>query len=104
MGALYGRHGVLDTVKSGGPNHYFVPEDDVVYKFELGSASHEGCGGLAALGQYFQLIAGTCTAVDIVLPYCSAAPVLVKLVHQGCICSAGLHWREGNGHWRYCLL
>lgn len=58
MGALYGRHGVLDTVKSGGPNHYFVPEDDVVYKFELGSASHEGCGGLAALGQYFQLIAG----------------------------------------------
>ncbi len=28
-----------------GPNHFFVPRDEVPYKFELGGASHEGCAG-----------------------------------------------------------
>ncbi|KAK9808392.1 hypothetical protein WJX73_010186 [Symbiochloris irregularis] len=58
MAALYGRHEAIDTVKSGGPNHYFVPLSDPVYKFELGSASHEGCAGLIALGHYLQHMAG----------------------------------------------
>ena len=60
LAALYGRRQALDAVKAGGPNHYFVPLDDPVYKFELGSASHEGCAGLIALGRYLQHIAGLC--------------------------------------------
>ena len=58
LAALYGRHAVLEAVKAGAPNHFFVPLDQVVYKFELGSASHEGCAGVVALAQYLQHMAG----------------------------------------------
>ena len=58
MAALFGRHDALKAVTSGGPNHFFVPLDDPVYKFELGSCSHEGTGVLVALGKYFKFIAG----------------------------------------------
>lgn len=47
MGALFGRSEALAELR--GPNHFFIPEEDVAYRFELGGASHEGCAGLCGL-------------------------------------------------------
>jgi cysteine desulfurase family protein (TIGR01976 family) len=41
-----------------GSNHYFVPENDVAYRFELGGVSHEGCAGLLGTRDYFARVAG----------------------------------------------
>ena len=41
-----------------GPNHYFIPETQMPYKWELGGASHEGCAGLLALKPYLGFLAG----------------------------------------------
>ncbi|MHC5023314.1 MAG: cysteine desulfurase-like protein [Planctomycetota bacterium] len=56
MAALYGRDDALAELT--GPNHFFIPKDEVPYKFELGGASHEGCAGLLALGSYLAFLAG----------------------------------------------
>jgi selenocysteine lyase/cysteine desulfurase len=56
MAALFGRDDALAELT--GPNHFFIPRDEVPYKFELGGASHEGCAGLLALGQYLAFLAG----------------------------------------------
>jgi cysteine desulfurase family protein (TIGR01976 family) len=50
MGALYGSNGATREII--GPNHFFVADDDVPYKFELGGASHEGCAGILGLSDY----------------------------------------------------
>jgi len=41
-----------------GPNHFFIPNNSIPYKFELGSISHEGCAGLLALRSYLRFLAG----------------------------------------------
>ncbi len=50
MGALFGRFDAFHGLQ--GPNHFFIEDDDVPYKYELGGASHEGCAGLNALASY----------------------------------------------------
>lgn len=64
MGALYGRKEAFAELK--GPNHFFIAEDDVPYKYELGGASHEGCAGLCALAGYLGSLQGEAdrTAAD----------------------------------------
>ena len=85
LAALYGRHAVLDAVKTGAPNHYFVPVDDPVYKFELGSASHEGCGGIIAVGEYLQFMAGVGNDDEHVSPVRFMSVILcVWVPHQQC--------------------
>ena len=56
MGALFGRHEAFAELE--GPNHFFIPKDDIPYKFEVGGVSHEGCAGLLALGEYLCFLAG----------------------------------------------
>jgi cysteine desulfurase family protein (TIGR01976 family) len=56
MAVLYGRDDALAELP--GPNHFFVPRDDLPYQFEPGGPSHEGCAGLLALGDYLKLLAG----------------------------------------------
>jgi selenocysteine lyase/cysteine desulfurase len=56
MGALWGNHEAIAELE--GPNHFFIPKDEVPYKFELGGASHEGCAGLLALQSYLAMLAG----------------------------------------------
>ena len=56
MGALFGRHDALAELE--GPNHFFIPRDDLPYKFELGGSSHEGCAAINALGPYLAFLAG----------------------------------------------
>jgi len=56
MAVLYGSHEALSELK--GPNHFFVPDDELPYKYELGGANHESCAGLLGLGDYFQYVMG----------------------------------------------
>jgi cysteine desulfurase family protein (TIGR01976 family) len=56
MGLLYGRHDAVSELT--GPNHYFVPRDEVPYKFELGGVSHEGCAGWLGLSDHLAFLAG----------------------------------------------
>ncbi|MDY7110081.1 MAG: cysteine desulfurase-like protein [Planctomycetota bacterium] len=56
MAALFGTHEALAELT--GPNHFFIPREEIPYKFELGGASHEGCAGLLALGEYLNFLAG----------------------------------------------
>ena len=56
MGALFGRTEAFAELR--GPNHFFIPEDEIPYKFELGGASHEGCAGLCALAPYLGRLVG----------------------------------------------
>ena len=56
MGALFGRSEAFAELQ--GPNHFFIADDDVPYKYELGGASHEGCAGLCALAGYLGELCG----------------------------------------------
>jgi len=56
MAALFGRHEALAELE--GPNHFFIPRDELPYKFELGGCSHEGCAAINALGPYLSFLAG----------------------------------------------
>lgn len=56
MAALYGTHAAFAGLP--GPNHFFIANDDIPYKFEPGGVSHEGCAGLLALGQYLRYLCG----------------------------------------------
>lgn len=56
MGVLYGRHDAIRELT--GPNHFFIADDDVPYKFELGGVNHEGCAGLLGLAGYLAFLAG----------------------------------------------
>ena len=55
MAALWGRRDALAELT--GPNHFFVADDDVPYKFELGGVDHEGCAGLLGLRDYLASLA-----------------------------------------------
>ncbi len=55
MGGLFGRFDAFSELR--GPNHFFVPEDDLPYKYELGGASHEGCAGLCGLAPLLGVLA-----------------------------------------------
>jgi cysteine desulfurase family protein (TIGR01976 family) len=50
MAALWARRDALAELP--GPNHFFVAEDDLPYKFEVGGPSHEGCAGILGLRDY----------------------------------------------------
>ncbi len=56
MAALWGRRDALAELP--GPNHFFVAEDDLPYKFEVGGPSHEGCAGIRGLRDYLAFLAG----------------------------------------------
>jgi len=57
IAALYGRTEAWAELE--GPNHFFVPADEVPRKFELGCLSFEACAGLSAVGDYLASVAGT---------------------------------------------
>jgi len=57
MAVMYGTHAALAELT--GPNHFFIPKDDLPYKFEPGGANHESCAGLLGLGDYLKFLTGT---------------------------------------------
>ena len=56
MAALWGRRDAIAELH--GPNHFFVPEDDLPYKFEVGGPNHEGCAGICGLRDYLAFVVG----------------------------------------------
>lgn len=56
MAALWGRNDAIGELT--GPNHFFIPDDEVPYKFEVGGPSHEGCAGVLGLRDYLSFLAG----------------------------------------------
>jgi len=55
MAALWGRHDAIAEL--AGPNHFFVPDDELPYKFEVGGVSHEGCAGILGFRDYLSFLA-----------------------------------------------
>jgi cysteine desulfurase family protein (TIGR01976 family) len=55
MGALFGTYEAFAELE--GPNHFFIPDDELPRKFEPGGVSHEGCAGLLALQPYLEFLA-----------------------------------------------
>jgi len=55
MAALWGRHDVIAELD--GPNHFFIPDDELPYKFEVGGVSHESCAGVLGLKDYLAFLA-----------------------------------------------
>jgi cysteine desulfurase family protein (TIGR01976 family) len=56
MAALYGRSDAITELPSH--NHFFIPDDELPYAYELGGPSHEGCAGLLGIGDYLGFLAG----------------------------------------------
>jgi len=55
MAALWGKADALAELE--GPNHFFIPDDELPYAFELGGVCHEGCAGILGLGDYLRVLA-----------------------------------------------
>lgn len=53
---LYGTRDALDELT--GPNHYFIPKDELPRKFELGGVNHECAAGILALDQFLRDFVG----------------------------------------------
>jgi cysteine desulfurase family protein (TIGR01976 family) len=56
IGAMFGRHEAFAELT--GPNHYFLANDYLPGKFELGGSNMESCGGLLGLQSYLSFLAG----------------------------------------------
>jgi selenocysteine lyase/cysteine desulfurase len=54
MAALWGRTDAVAELT--GPNHFFIADDEVPYKFEMGGPSHEGCAGIRGLRDYLAFL------------------------------------------------
>ena len=63
MAAMWASRDALAELQ--GPNHFFIPHDEVPYKFELGGVCHEGCAGILGLRDYLAVLSGVDpTALD----------------------------------------
>jgi cysteine desulfurase family protein (TIGR01976 family) len=56
LGALVARRDALAGLE--GPNWFFIPEDEVPYKWELGGAPHESCAALLGTRDYLEWLGG----------------------------------------------
>ncbi len=56
MAALWGRRDAIAELP--GPNHFFIPDDELPYKFEVGGPNHEGCAGIRGLREYLAFLVG----------------------------------------------
>jgi selenocysteine lyase/cysteine desulfurase len=63
MGALFGTREALAELT--GPNHVFIPRDELPKKFEVGGVSHEGSAAIAALWTHVCDVAEADASVDL---------------------------------------
>lgn len=63
MAALFGTREAFAPLT--GPNHFFIPKDELPRKFELGGVSHEGAAGVLALDHFLRDVAGEARLVDV---------------------------------------
>jgi cysteine desulfurase family protein (TIGR01976 family) len=57
VAVMFGRYDAWAELK--GPNHFFVRDDELPRKFELGCLPYESLAGVLALGDYLGFLAGT---------------------------------------------
>jgi cysteine desulfurase family protein (TIGR01976 family) len=57
MAALWGRRDAIAELR--GPNHFFIADDELPYKFEVGGPNHEGCAGILGLRAYLASLTDT---------------------------------------------
>ncbi|MDJ0766523.1 MAG: aminotransferase class V-fold PLP-dependent enzyme [Myxococcota bacterium] len=57
MAVMFGTHQALAALE--GPNHFFIHQEEVPHKFELGGVLHEGCAGILGLPPYLGFLAGS---------------------------------------------
>ncbi|MEZ5066484.1 MAG: aminotransferase class V-fold PLP-dependent enzyme [bacterium] len=57
LGALVGRRDAIAELV--GPNHFFVPEEELPYKWELGGVPHESCAALLGTRDYLAWLGGS---------------------------------------------
>lgn len=56
MGAMFGKRERFAELT--GPNHFFIPRDELPRKFEPGGCSHEGCAAICGLWEFACAVAG----------------------------------------------
>ena len=56
MAVLFGTHDAFAELV--GPNHGFIPEDEVPYRWELGGPNHESCAAWLGTWEYLARVAG----------------------------------------------
>ena len=58
MAVLYGSQAAWQELVDigAGPNHFFIPQNDIRYQYELGCLSHEGCAGILGIQTYFKRV------------------------------------------------
>jgi cysteine desulfurase family protein (TIGR01976 family) len=56
IAVLYGRSDAWAELE--GPNHFFVPREELPRKFQLGCVPYEACAGIVALGEYLAFLGG----------------------------------------------
>lgn len=61
MGAMFGKRERFAELT--GPNHFFIPREELPRKFEPGGPSHEGCAAICALWDFARTIAGEAASV-----------------------------------------
>jgi cysteine desulfurase family protein (TIGR01976 family) len=66
MAAMWATRDTLAELDS--PNHFFIPDDELPYAFELGGVCHEGCAGILGLRDYLAALAGVGEPVELDRP------------------------------------
>jgi selenocysteine lyase/cysteine desulfurase len=58
MAVLYGSNAAWQELidVSAGPNHFFISQSDISYKYELGCLNHEACAGILGIKSYFEQV------------------------------------------------
>ncbi|CAF0916896.1 unnamed protein product [Didymodactylos carnosus] len=58
ISVLYGtKEAWLELTKAkAGSNHFFIPQEDITYQYEVGCMNHEACAGILALKKYFNKV------------------------------------------------
>ena len=58
MAALYGSNDAWQELveTSAGPNHFFIPQSNISYQYELGCLNYEGCAGILGIKSYFERV------------------------------------------------
>lgn len=62
LGALFGTRKAFGEIT--GPNHFFIPRDEVPRKFEPGGVNHEGCAMICALWDFVCQVEGVDRATE----------------------------------------
>jgi selenocysteine lyase/cysteine desulfurase len=58
LAVLYGSNAAWQELSeaSAGPNHFFIPQSNISYQYELGCLSHEACAGVLGIKSYFERV------------------------------------------------